>query len=469
MPVKVVKSSLPIVALCGRVNVGKSSLFNLIVESKRAIVSPQAGTTRDSNISVASWQGDSFTLVDTAGLIDLKEVFHRKYKAVTVEEAAQKQAVDYLKNADVVIFTVDAKDGLLPEDIEAVSLIKKIFSKDIRFLLAANKADGPHDRARAADFYKLAMGNVYLVSAATGSGVGDLLDKIVSLLKESGKETLEDNQNNPSVHLTILGQPNVGKSSLVNKILGENRAIVNEVAHTTREPQDSFFSYNDELIRLVDTAGITRQSRRRAKFLDDQKMDKEELDAQGIVRSIAALDKSDVVVLVLTADTEITNEDAKIMEEAVGRKKGILIVVNKWDLSEERDREKYKKYIHSFFPYALWVPIVFTSAKTGEKVLKILDAVLEIMNARRKEISNDDLVEFLHYILMIKTPPRSYGGTKANKILKIEQYGVNPPRFKIFVTPKSVLPPEYLRFVENKLRAKFKLTGTPLSLFVGRS
>lgn len=319
-----VKNNLPLVVIFGRTNVGKSTLFNCLIEKKQALVSKIEGTTRDSNIGQIEWRGVKFELVDTGGIIDLKHLENKKIKAQDIEAKVQQQARDYLKRADLILFLVDTKIGLMPQDKQMALFLKKAIRQN-KILLLANKADSPKLRSSIAEFNKLNLNEPIPISAANGSGTGDMLDIVVDKIKRKSKNQI-DNQPDElkidnSIKVCILGKPNVGKSSLLNSILGYNRVIVSETPHTTREPQNTNIIYKDNKVTLIDTAGISKKGTKT-----------KGLEKYGIGKSLSALKKSAIALLVIDISQTITHQDQKLIEEIIERRASFIIIANKWDL-----------------------------------------------------------------------------------------------------------------------------------------
>lgn len=451
----------PLVIIFGRTNVGKSTLFNCLTEKRQALVADKEGVTRDSNIGQVSWAGKTFDLIDTGGIIDLKYLTGKKNKTEDVESKVQKQALEYLNKGDLILFVVDNKTGLLPQDRQMALFLKKNLTKkqQEKIILTANKVDSPKQRAKVAEFHKLSIGEPTPVSASSGSGTGDLLDIIVKQLPaQSPLASLTPplaNEMVPNktseVKVCIIGKPNVGKSSMVNSILGFERVIVSATPHTTREPQDTKIEYNNQIINLIDTAGISRKGTKT-----------KGLEKYGIEKSLSALNKSDIALLVLDINKNITHQDAKLVEEIFDRKKSLIIVANKWDLIEDRDTKRYTQYIYAQFPFAHFAPIQFTSALTGEKTKKVLDLILEIKEQRGKKLGDSQLNKFLVKIVKRHKPAKAKG-TKHPHIYELKQVRVDPPKFELRIGPKDTLHFSYVRFIENRLREQYGFLGTPLT------
>jgi len=457
------KNKQPLVVIFGRTNVGKSTLFNCLIEKHKALISDIEGTTRDSNIDEVNWQGHNFKLIDTGGIMDVALMRGPKLKSNDIDIKVQLQASEYLRKADLILFLVDAKAGLLPTDKEMVKEIKKIIDKTDKVILVANKADSPKIRRDIAEFNKLALGEPFAISAATGSGTGDLLDMIISKIKSYTKEEKNEDELKP-IQVSIIGKPNVGKSSLVNAILGEERIIVSPIAHTTREPQDTLIDYKGQKINLIDTAGISRrgrQSARKSKVANT-------LEKHSILKSLSVLRKADIIVFMIDINEEMTQQDAKIIDEIFHQHVSLIIVANKWDLIEEKDTKAYTKKIYSQFPYAQWVPIQFVAAKTGSKVKKVLDNVLEIAAARKIEIAPNALNKFLSRIVKKHRPVKS-SGNKHPHIYELKQVRVDPPKFSIRIGGRDTIHDSYVGYIENRLREKFGFIGTPIHIEVEKN
>ncbi len=445
------KNKLPLVVMCGRTNVGKSTLFNCLTERKQALVSDIAGTTRDSNIGIVEWDGSAFELVDTAGILDWRYLLTTKLAENDIDTQTQKQARTYLDKADLILFVVDNKTGLLPEDKELASALKKspVYRKKV--MLIANKVDNFRTASEAAPFNKLGLGEPITISAASSMGTGDLLDIIINKIDKPKKNKKPvANENDKAINVIIIGKPNVGKSSLLNSILGYERVIVSPIAHTTREPQNTDLFYKERKITLVDTAGISRQGAK-----------SKGLEKPGILKSLKSLDKADIAMLVMDISEPITHQDAKIIQEIVDRQKSLIFIANKWDLVEERNTKKWTEKIYDKLPFATWAPIQFISAKTGEKVNKILDLILTIASERELQLSDSQCTKFLSHVVKLHKPAKGKG-MKSPRIYEFKQTKYNPPVFVIRIGPNDDLHFSYVRFMENRLREKYGFTGTPI-------
>jgi len=451
-----------IVALVGRTNVGKSTLFNRLTEKNQALVSNIENTTRDSNVGLVEWSGTSFSLVDTAGVIDIKYLLSGKkmtkklMKINAIDTKTQKQVGDFFKKANLIVFLVDSQTGILPADKEIATFLKsnKIFGS--KTLLAVNKVDNFKHRADAAEFNKLGLGEPVLISSATGSGTGDLLDLIIKKIKAK-KTKVKEEEVLPKVNVCIFGKPNVGKSSLLNAILGYERVIVSDVPHTTREPQNTEIVYKDRIINLIDTAGISKHGHK-----------SKGLESHSIARSMMSMRKSDIILLMLDINSEITHQDASLISEIVDSGKSFIILANKWDLIEERDTKKFTDYIYGKLPFVMWAPLLFISALSGEKVNKIFDLILNIADARSLRLSDSQLDHFLSRIVKIHKPSRGKG-VKHPHIYELTQTYINPPKFELRVGHADELHFSYVRFVENRLREKYGFTGTPIHIKISKT
>lgn len=461
-------TKLPQIAIIGRTNVGKSTLFNCLIGHRQALVSDIENTTRDSNRGPVAWNGFEIELVDTAGIIDVGYLLDKK-KAKdqeslleALDRKTQTNLHDFFKGVSALIFVVDNKSGLLPQDKEIADYLKKRPELSKKTILTVNKVDNiSRQGSEAAIFNRLGLGEPHLLSAATGAGTGDLLDAVNLLVfgkaqnkKPSKKETAVSEEK---ISVCIIGKPNVGKSSLINKLSGFERAIVSPVAHTTREPQDTDFEYKGQHIKIVDTAGISKHGHKA-----------ERLEKYGIHKSLQVLTRADIALLVLDINEELTHQDCKIVQEIADRRKSLIIVANKWDLIEKKDLKKHTDIIYGKLPFAMWAPIHFVSALTGDKVKKILDEVIAVAAARKIELSDSQLEHFLARIVKIHKPAKGKG-VKHPHIFSLRQTAVNPPRFEIRIGSSDDLHFSYVRFIENRLREKFAFTGTPLHMVVKKN
>lgn len=439
----------PIVAIVGRPNVGKSAIFNRLIGERVAIVEDEPGTTRDRVYGTTDWRGMDFTLIDTGGLQDDEEI-----EASSVAEIARRtreQASSAISEADVIVFMVDAKAGLTAGDYEVAEMLRRA---DKPTILGANKADNLERRDSVYEFYELGLGDPIAISALHGTGTGDLLDAIVEALPHSEEE--EEAFEGPQI--AIVGRPNVGKSRLVNAVLGQERAIVSDVPGTTRDSLDTHLEWNGTPITLIDTAGIRRRGRVETG-----------IEQYSVLRSMRAIDRSDVVLMVIDATEPYTAQDLHIAGYVEEQKKGIVIVVNKWDLIEkgpstmDEFREEAAKEL-VFVPYA---PITFISAKYGQRVHQVMDLALEVVKERKKRIPTAALNKMLREAVA-NHPPSSKSG-RPIKFFYGTQVDIEPPTFVFFCSDPKAIHFSYRRYLENQLRQQFAFTGTPIRIsFRGR-
>ncbi len=453
------ENKLPLIVICGRTNVGKSTLFNCLIEKNQALTSNVAGTTRDSNIGKVEWQNCAFDIIDTAGILDQSYLLDKKISGEDIDSQTQKQAKKYLTQADLILFLVDTKAGITPED-KALSLaIQKKSEYKKKTLLIANKIDNFKQAGEAAEFNKLGLGEPQIVSATTGLGTGDLLDFIV---KKIGKPKIKIKdekltEEEGKINVCIVGKPNVGKSSLLNSILGYDRVIVSPIPHTTREPQNTEIVYKDKKINLIDTAGISRQGKKGQGF-----------EKPGILKSLRSLDHADIALLVVDVSEPLTHQDSKIIEEIVKRQKSLIIVGNKWDRMETKDTKKWTEEVFYKFPFVAWAPLQFVSAKNNLKVNKILDLTLEVAEQRQTSLSASQSEKFLKHVVKIHKPAKGKG-TKAPRIWEFRQIKVSPPVFIARIGANDDLHFSYVRFMENRLRERYGFKGTPIYVKVTKS
>jgi len=426
------------VAIVGRPNVGKSTLFNYLVGQRISIVEDSPGVTRDRIYADVEWLGKRFTLIDTGGITFGGEdtLFHQmRHQAELAVEAA-----------DLIIFMVDGRQGVTTADREVAQLLRNT-KKPV--LLVVNKLDVPNLFPHAIDFFTLGLGDPLPISAANGLNLGDFLDAIVSALPPE-EETV---YGTDVVKIAVMGRPNVGKSSLVNSILGENRVIVSDIPGTTRDAIDTYFERDNHKYVIIDTAGLRRKSKVR-----------EDLERYSVVRSLRAVDKANICLMVVDATEGILEQDKKIIGYAHERGKGLIYVVNKWDLIEKDDKtaDRFAKNLKAELLFADYAPVIFVSAKTGQRVQKILELVNAVRVEQRKRITTSALMELILESTLVTPPPSEKG--KRLKIGFVTQTSVEPPTFLLFVNDPELLHFSYKRFLENRLRAVYPFVGTPIVL-----
>lgn len=431
------------VVLVGRVNVGKSTLFNTLTESKQAIVSRIAGTTRDINEGIVEWDNKSFRLLDAGGIDD-------SAPQNSIHDAIMRHLKSAQLQADLVLFMVDAKTGPMPED---KIILKKLQKGKKPFIVVANKADSLKIQQQALEFESFLPQNIELfpVSAATGSGTSELLDRInneIKNLEAIKKET-------PDFKIGLAGRPNVGKSSLLNALVGYDKVIVTPKAHTTREPIDVMIEHDNKKLQIVDMAGINKKAKR------------EEIEKMSMDKAKEAIKNSDLVLLIIDISEGVKTLDrhiAGIIEKAGA---SVIIVANKYDLIEkgERDQKKLTEYLHAHLPFITWAPILFVSAKTKIKLKYILPKAVEILEKRNIEITDNAMSRFLKTLIKIRMPQKA-SGTKIPHIGYVRQVDTAPPTFEVRIGPKDTLAESYMRFIKNSIRSKFGIDGTPIRAYI---
>ncbi|MDO8581816.1 MAG: ribosome biogenesis GTPase Der [bacterium] len=470
------------IVIVGRMNVGKSTLFNRIIGGANALVSPIAGTTRDWQEAKTQWRDTSLRIIDTGGVEQLpKRKSGGAGSGSAGEDEGMQAAVERatkkaIAKADIMLFLVDGKEGMLPQDR---SLAKLILRKQKPIILAVNKVDSPYHRSNAALFWKLGCGEPHPIAALTGAGVGDLLDIIIETLKQKNIKTPDrnlqlttDNVQLSPLRIAVIGKPNVGKSSLVNAILGEERVIVSPIAGTTREPIDTDFERDGKRYTLVDTAGIRRHAERTRT-----------LEGVGVERTIKALYRTDVALLVFESQEALASQDLRIAATLVDNTVGVVIIANKWDLFHEQSSmakseeqsdvtKRYAAYIRRQIPHIAWATILFVSATTNRNVQKILAVIEAAAREREKMIPEATLAAWLKRLTYRPHKNKSERKVRMPHIYGMKQVSIAPPTFEL-VTEFKVVPTKsgmqketvrdsYIRFLENQLRASFGFTGTPI-------
>ncbi|HEY4215899.1 MAG TPA: ribosome biogenesis GTPase Der [Gemmatimonadaceae bacterium] len=432
--------SIPVVALIGRPNVGKSQLFNRIVGDDSAIVSEEAGTTRDRHFAETDWAGHKFWLVDTGGIADDPRM--------PMDLEIRRQVDAAIGEADMLMFIVDAKSGLHPSDYHVADLLR---DSGKPWMLVANKTDDP----RSTDFYEfytLGVPEVFPVSAINGKGSGDLLDELVKRLPAGAAEV------ETALRVAVIGRPNVGKSSFVNKLLGEDRLVVSEIAGTTRDSIDTPMRYHGRQFIFVDTAGLRRQSK-----IDDG------IEFYSSLRTRRAIERADICILMVDAtEGEIQNQDLKIAALAWEAGRGLILVVNKWDLAEKDDKAtaKYEKAAGEKAPFLKFVPFLFTSALTGQRVNRVMEVLLEVEAERSKRISTSEVNAKLGELLARLQPPQAAGReVRLNYATQVE---TDPPTIAVFGNNPDLVQEHYIRYLHNGFRGFWGFTGNPLRIVMRR-
>ena len=433
--------SKPIVAIVGRPNVGKSTLFNALAGKKISIVKDTPGVTRDRIHADIDWLDHKFTMIDTGGIEpDSNDI---------ILSQMREQAQIAIDTADVIIFMTDVKQGLVDSDAKVADMLRRSHKPVI---LVVNKVDNFNKMmADVYEFYNLGIGDPVPISASQRSGLGDMLDKVVSYFADLNLEQEEDDRP----RIAIVGKPNVGKSSIINKITGESRVIVSNIAGTTRDAIDTDVKWNGKDYVFIDTAGLRRKSKV-----------KEEIEKYSIIRTVTAVERADVVIIVIDAVEGVTEQDAKIAGIAHENGKGIIIAVNKWDAIEKNDKTVYEytnkvRDILSFMPYA---EIMFISAKTGQRLPKLFDMIDFVIANHAMRIETGVVNEIMAEAVALQQPPSDNG--KRLKLYYITQVSVKPPTFVIFVNDKQLMHFSYTRYIENKIREAFGFKGTPLRFII---
>ncbi len=431
----------PIVAVVGRPNVGKSSLFNCLAGEQISIVKDTPGITRDRIYADVSWLDTQFTLIDTGGIEpDSKDI---------ILSQMREQAQIAIDTADVIIFMVDVKQGLVDSDSKVADMLRRSHKPVV---LCVNKVDQYEKyMADTFEFYNLGIGEPIPVSAANRQGLGELLDSVVAYFPQ--EEAFEEEDERPRI--AIVGKPNVGKSSIINKLIGENRLIVSDIAGTTRDAVDAEVVYNKKEYIFIDTAGLRRK-----------KTIKEELEKFMIIRTVSAVERADVVILVIDATEGVTDQDAKIAGIAHDRGKGVIIAVNKWDLIEKDNKtvNEFTAKIRDMLAYMPYAEIIYISAATGQRLTKLYDMIDMVIESQNLRVGTGVLNEIMSEAVTMQQPPADKG--KRLRLYYITQVGVKPPTFVIFVNDRELMHFSYTRYIENRIRDAFEFKGTPLKFII---
>ncbi len=433
--------SKPVVAIVGRPNVGKSTLFNALAGQKISIVKDTPGVTRDRIYADVSWLDRDFTMIDTGGI-------EPESKDIILSQM-REQAQIAIDTADVIIFITDVRQGLVDADSKVADMLRRS-AKPV--VLVVNKVDSFEKfMPDVYEFYNLGIGDPVPVSAASRLGLGDMLDEVISHFPEKSGEEEEDERP----RIAIVGKPNVGKSSIINKLLGEQRVIVSDIAGTTRDAIDTEIVHGGREYVFIDTAGLRRKSRI-----------KEELERYSIIRTVTAVERSDVVLVVIDAAEGVTEQDAKIAGIAHERGKGVIIVVNKWDAIEKDDRtmKKYEDEVRRVLSYMPYAEIMYVSAQTGQRLVKLYDMIDMVIENQTLRVATGVLNEIVMEAVAMQQPPSDKG--KRLKIYYATQVSVKPPTFVIFVNDRELMHFSYIRYLENKIREAFGFRGTSLKFFI---
>ena len=429
---------LPVLAVVGRPNVGKSTFFNRVVGGRVAIVDDRPGVTRDRNFARADWAGHSFYIVDTGGVIEDSDE--------PMDRAIRTQALAAVDEADVILFLVDAKEGVHPLDQKLAEVLRKA-NKPV--VLVANKVDNLPNDLSYHDFWSLGVGEPVPVSAISGKGSGDLLDRVLEVLPEQVDPFADDDL----IRVAVIGKPNVGKSSFVNRLFGEDRMVVSEEAGTTRDPVDTPFRYHGKTLVFVDTAGLRRQS----KVTDS-------LEYYAALRTERVVREADVCVVLVDATEEIHHQDIRVAEAAWEAGAGMILVANKWDLVEKETMTapEWERTVRARVPFLQWVPILFTSALTGQRVRKVLELILEVNGVRGRRIDTAEVNQVLTELTRRQPPPHHRG--RPVRLKYATQVGSSPPSFAIFANYPKAVPDHYIRYLHNGFRERWTFLGSPLRI-----
>jgi len=449
--------SKPVVALVGRPNVGKSTLFNRLAGERLAVVDDRPGTTRDRLVAETEWQGISFDIVDTGGIdpTNLRRSEPLSLDSADFIEQIRAQAELAMRDADAIIFIVDVESGVTPADMELAERLRKYQSQrrdgqQPPILLVVNRCDNVQRRSQIHEFYELGMGDPIPISALHGSGTGDMLDSLMAVLQIV---SAFDDDKNATIKLAIIGRPNVGKSSLLNRLLGEERAIVSPIPGTTRDAIDTRLTYHGTSLILIDTAGI----RRRGKIEIG-------VERYSVLRALKAIERADVVLLLIDATENVTAQDTHIAGMAIDKAKSVVVIVNKWDAIDKdaHTMPAFTEHIRQELNFMDYVPVLFISAKTGLRVSQVIPTALQVQEERLRRIPTGQLNRLLRQALHDHPPPSRKG--KLLRIRYATQVRTDPPTFLFHVNDPKLVHFSYMRYLENCIRAEYQFTGTPLRL-----
>jgi len=431
----------PIVAIVGRPNVGKSSFFNYIAGKRISIVEDTPGVTRDRIYADAEWRGRSFTMIDTGGI--------EPESSDTILAQMREQAKVAMDMADVIIFMVDVKDGVTASDYEVANMLRR---KSKPVVLVCNKVDNiGATPPEVYEFYNLDMGDPLPISTIQGLGMGDVLDAVY----EGFKDIPEEEDDSEVIKVALIGKPNVGKSSLINKILGEDRVIVSDIAGTTRDAIDTDFERDGQKFTFIDTAGVRKKSKVN-----------EKIEKISILRTMTAIERADVCMILIDANEGVTEQDTKVAGLAHEAGKGVIIVVNKWDIHQKETGtlEKYRKKVYEDLAYMTYAPVAFVSAMTGQRVEKLFELIKFVADQNAMRIPTGVLNDVINEAIAMVQPPSDKG--RRLKVLYVTQVSTKPPTFVIFVNSKKLMHFSYTRYLENQIRKNFGLEGTPLRFII---
>lgn len=435
----------PLVVIAGRINVGKSTLFNKLIGENKALMSPTPGTTRDVNSGFVSWRGRTYELYDTGGFL-----FHPQTE---IEKKVFEHAKRALAQADLILFVVDGKVGLHPDDRTFLAQMRKLTKSQIKLVI--NKLDKRSELAvvHNGEWKKCGLGAPSALSAVSGIGTGDLLDLVHTHFLKSHQEKQQEDL--PTLTISIIGRPNVGKSSILNALFGEERVIVSSIPHTTREPHDSSLEYNGRRFIFIDTVGIRRKNAIRLR-----------VESEGVDQSIKNIKRSDMVMLILESTVTPSKQESRLLSIAVQEGIGVLLVINKWDLIDKKTTkmpQAFEEFFRKALPFVPWAPMCFVSALTNQRISKLLDEIATVHEEREKILSQKILDEFIARAISKQAPSWIFGKKKP-VIYGFRQVGNHPPTFSLLVKERITIDYNYLRYLENRLRELYGFKGTPIRI-----